>query len=179
MSIIILDRDGVINYDSPEYIKSAEEWRPLPGSIEAIASLSKAGHKIYVASNQAGLARGLFDLVALNQIHDKFINAVEQENGVIESIFFCPHHPNDNCDCRKPKTGLLEKISLHSRQSLTGAPFVGDSLKDIQSAITMGCQPILVETGNGKITKETLDLEELEVPCFADLSAFANHFLHN
>jgi D-glycero-D-manno-heptose 1,7-bisphosphate phosphatase len=175
MGIIILDRDGVINYDSSDYIKSAKEWQPLPGSIEAIALLSKSGHTIYVASNQAGLARGLFDLNTLNQIHEKFLKFVEEAGGEIECIFFCPHHPNENCECRKPKIGLLEQISLHSGKSLVGVPFVGDSEKDIQAAISMGCQPILVETGNGKLTKVNIDEK---VPCFVDLLTFAKHFLN-
>ncbi|MFT5209574.1 MAG: D-glycero-D-manno-heptose 1,7-bisphosphate phosphatase [Flavobacterium sp.] len=175
MGIIILDRDGVINYDSVDYIKSTGEWQALPGSIEAIALLSKAGHKIYIASNQAGLARGLFNLNTLNLMHEKLSDLVDEAGGVIDGIFYCPHHPNDNCECRKPKIGLLEQISLHSGKSLIGVPFVGDSEKDIEAAIDMGCQPILVETGNGKITKANIDEK---VPCFIDLLTFAQHFLN-
>jgi D-glycero-D-manno-heptose 1,7-bisphosphate phosphatase len=175
MGIIILDRDGVINYDSVDYIKSTGEWQALPGSIEAIALLSKAGHKIYIASNQAGLARGLFNLNTLNLMHEKLSDLVDEAGGVIDGIFYCPHHPNDNCECRKPKIGLLEQISLHSGKSLIGVPFVGDSEKDIEAAIAMGCQPILVETGNGKITKANIDEK---VPCFIDLLTFAQHFLN-
>jgi len=174
MGLVILDRDGVINFDSPNYIKSPEEWRPLPGSIEAIALLSKAGYKVYIATNQAGLARGLFDLDRLNLMHEKLLGLVNEQGGKVAGIFYCPHHPDEHCHCRKPKIGLLEQISAHARQSLNGVPFVGDSLKDVQAALTMGCKPILVETGNGRSTKKTVS-EEVEI--HATLLDFAQSFL--
>ncbi|MBL4679819.1 MAG: D-glycero-beta-D-manno-heptose 1,7-bisphosphate 7-phosphatase [Pseudomonadales bacterium] len=174
MKVIILDRDGVINYDSPDYIKSPEEWHPLPGSIEAIALLSKAGYRIYVATNQAGLARGLFDQDMLMQIHKKMIALVNQAEGEIAGIFYCPHHPDEHCRCRKPGIGLLEQISEHSKHSLKGVPFVGDSLKDMQAAHAMGCKGVLVETGNGQSTKLKVN-EELEI--FPKLLDFAESYL--
>ena len=115
MQIVVLDRDGVINVDSADYIKSAEEWQPLPGSISAIAELHKKGYQIYIATNQAGLARGLFDLKALNQMHQKLVNLVEREGGAIAGVFFCPHHPDENCACRKPRPGLLQQIETASK----------------------------------------------------------------
>lgn len=148
--IVILDRDGVINIDSEEYIKSAEEWQPIDGSLEAIARLSQNGFEIVIATNQSGLARGFFSKTELEKIHDKLILSVEELGGKIAGIFHCPHGPSENCDCRKPKTGLLKQIENKFDCSLSGAPFIGDSSKDILAGQTHGCLAILVETGNGK-----------------------------
>ena len=171
--IVVLDRDGVINVDSADYIKSADEWIPLPGSISAIANLCAKGYQIYLATNQAGLARGLFDLPALQEMHSKLKKLVEEEGGSIAGIFFCPHHPNDACDCRKPKPGLLRQIEHAASTSLIGQPFVGDSLKDIQAASAIGARPILVRTGNGRTTEAELLDSTIEI--FDDLSSFAEH----
>ncbi|MEO5573987.1 MAG: D-glycero-beta-D-manno-heptose 1,7-bisphosphate 7-phosphatase [Gammaproteobacteria bacterium] len=149
MSLIILDRDGVINYDSDAFIKSPAEWHPIPGSLEAIARLNQAGSKVVVASNQSGIARGLFDLNMLNQIHKKMQDELAQVGGVIETILFCPHAPEDSCDCRKPRPGLLLKIAQQFNRHLTDVPAVGDSLRDIQAALAVGARPILVRTGKG------------------------------
>ena len=154
MAVIVLDRDGVINFDSSDYIRSAAAWIPIPGSIEAIALLSKFGYRIYVATNQSGLARGLFTPDDLDTIHNKLRSLVRHAGGEIAEIYFCPHHPNAGCNCRKPGIGLLQKIAAHCGEDLTGQPFVGDSLQDIQAAKTMGCKPILVLTGNGTKTLE-------------------------
>ena len=172
MQIVVLDRDGVINVDSAGYIKSAQEWQPLPGSISAIANLFKKGYRVYIATNQAGLARGLFDLLALEQMHNKLIGLVEREGGQIAGIFFCPHHPDEACGCRKPKPGLLRQIEVASKTSLEDQPFVGDSLKDIEAARAIGAKPILVRTGNGRETESLLTERDVEV--FDDLSAFVN-----
>jgi D-glycero-D-manno-heptose 1,7-bisphosphate phosphatase len=172
MPIVVLDRDGVINVDSADYIKSAEEWQPLPGSISAIANLCKKGYAVYIATNQAGLARGLFDLKILEQIHAKLVSLVEQEGGQIAGIFFCPHHPDEACACRKPKPGLLREIEAVSKTSLEDQPFVGDSLKDIEAARAIGAKPILVRTGNGRETESRLTDSDVEI--FDDLSAFVN-----
>lgn len=170
MAIIALDRDGVINIDSPDYIKSSDEWLPIPGSIDAISLLCDKGYKVYVATNQAGIARGLFDLDDLNAMHDKLTGLVEQAGGIISGIMFCPHHPDEKCACRKPRPGLLEQIQDHSGESLAGQYFVGDSLKDIQAAGAIGARPALVLTGNGAKTR--LEVGE-HVPVFSDLADFA------
>ena len=156
MKVVVLDRDGVINADSAEFIKTADEFQPMPGSIEAIAKLHKNGFKIFVATNQSGLGRKLFDNDTLTQIHHKLCSMVEEMGGFIEGIFFCPHLPEDNCACRKPNTGLLEQIESEFDCSITGSYFVGDSLKDIQAAKAFGCLPILVSTGNGITTQSLL-----------------------
>ena len=174
MSVVILDRDGVINYDSDDYIRTVDEWRPIPGSIEAIAKLSQAGYKVYVATNQSGLARQYFTLSDLQSMHEKFESLLSQAGGEVSGIYYCPHHPNDECNCRKPKTGLLEKISQDSGESLSGTPFVGDSLSDINAATAYGCRPILVETGKGQKTVSLLS-ESVEV--FANLESFVESFL--
>ena len=156
MKIIVLDRDGVINRDSDDYIKSAEELVPINGSIEAIAKLSNAGFTVTVATNQSGLARGLFDEEKLSEMHHLLCSMVEAAGGSIDGIFYCPHHPDDGCACRKPKTGLLEQIEREFGCRLKGCYFVGDSLKDIQAARAFECQPILVRTGKGQITEQAL-----------------------
>ena len=153
MKLFILDRDGVINYDSDAYIKSPNEWIPIPGSIEAIAALSKSGFTVCVATNQAGLARGLFDEHALEAMHAKMHQLVESAGGRIAFIAHCPHHPDDGCDCRKPKPGLLLQIAARFNSSLSGVAFIGDSEKDLQAAVTAGASPMLVRTGNGYRTE--------------------------
>ncbi|MDE2423170.1 MAG: D-glycero-beta-D-manno-heptose 1,7-bisphosphate 7-phosphatase [Betaproteobacteria bacterium] len=150
--LIILDRDGVINYDSDRYIKSPEEWNPLPGSLEAIARLNQVGYQVVIATNQSGIARGLFDMSTLNAIHNKMIQALSQVGGRIDGIFFCPHSNEANCNCRKPKTGLFEEIAKVFNVSLKNVPAVGDSLRDLQAASLMQAQPILVLTGKGDKT---------------------------
>jgi len=147
MKIIILDRDGVINFDSADYIKSAAEWIPIPGSLEAIHLLTDHGYKIYIATNQAGIGRGILTLEALDGIHSKMTGLIEDQGGHVQGIFFCPHHPDELCECRKPGIGLLTRIADDSSANLWNQPFVGDSITDIMAASAMGCQPILVKTG--------------------------------
>lgn len=175
MNILVLDRDGVINEDSAEYIKSADEWRPIPGSIEAIARASRAGFAIAVASNQSGLARGLFDLDALTEIHDRMIEAVENEGGRIDIITWCPHHPDDDCACRKPRAGLLRRIESELGASLTGQWFVGDSARDLEAARAAGMVPVLVRTGNGAKTEKEINNDEVRV--FDDLAGAVGELL--
>lgn len=153
MKLAILDRDGVINFDSDQYIKSPAEWRPIPGSIEAIARLNQNGWRIAVASNQSGIGRGLFDMATLNAINDKMMELVFRQGGRIDAIFFCPHTAAEACGCRKPRTGMLEEIAARFHVDLKGVPSVGDSLKDLQAAEAVGAQPILVLTGKGKRTQ--------------------------
>ena len=176
--VVVLDRDGVINRESDEFIKSPAEWQPLPGSIEAIADLSRAGFLITLATNQSGLARGLFDLAALESIHEKFRGLVENEGGAVDGIFFCPHGPNEGCRCRKPATGLLEQIEAEFDLSLRNRWFIGDSLRDLQAARTHGCKPILVRTGNGSRTENLLENNGLsDVDVFDNLRQAANALL--
>jgi len=156
MTLLILDRDGVINEDSDNYIRSLEDWIPIPGSIEAIADLSRAGFRIAIATNQSGLSRGFFTLETMEQIHSKLCQMVEVEGGSIAGIFYCPHLPAEGCSCRKPATGLIEAIEIELGESARGAYFVGDSLKDLQAAHTHGCLPVLVKTGKGLNTLAAL-----------------------
>ena len=170
MKLVILDRDGVINYDSDHYIKSPDEWRPIPGSLEAIAKLNQAGYRVVVASNQAGIGRGLFDMATLAAIHDKMHRAVAQAGGRIDAIFYCPHARDSNCHCRKPKPGLFEDIARRFNADLTGVPAIGDSLRDLQAAIQVRAQPILVMTGKGKKTAAAGELPE-NTRTYPDLNA--------
>lgn len=148
-NLVILDRDGVINQDSPSYVKSAAEWRPIPGSLDAIARFTQAGWKVAIASNQAGIARGRFTLADLDEIHQKMRRAVHNGGGHIDALAFCPHGPDDDCECRKPRPGLLTRIGSELGMSLDGVPFIGDKVSDIDAARTAGAQPVLVLTGNG------------------------------
>ncbi len=174
VSLVILDRDGVINRDSREYIKSEDEWLPLPGSIGAIGRLCRAGYTVAVASNQSGLARGLFDEPALDGIHAKLRALVAQEGGVIDTIVFCPHGPDDSCDCRKPKPGMLLALARHYGTGLAGVPVIGDSLRDLEAAFAAGARPILVRTGNGAQTETRLPEALADVEVYDDLAAATN-----
>ena len=176
MRLIILDRDGVINEDSDEYIKSAEEFVPIPGSLEAIARLNHAGYTVVVASNQSGLARGYFTIEALNQMHDKLGRLLSAYGGRVDALFFCPHGPDDHCRCRKPLPGLFEQIAQRLDVSLNGVPAVGDSVRDIEAARLTGAAPILVRTGKGQRTLDQgVDLEQ--VPVYDNLAAFVDDLL--
>jgi len=153
VKLAILDRDGVINFDSDQYIKSPAEWRPIPGSIEAISRLNQGGFRVAVATNQSGIGRGLFDMATLNAINDKMMEMVFRQGGRIDALFFCPHTAEENCPCRKPRTGMFEEIAARFHTELKGVPVVGDSLKDLQAAEAVGAQPILVLTGKGARTR--------------------------
>lgn len=158
MKLVILDRDGVINQDSNAFIKHPDEWIALPGSLDAIARLSQAGWRVVVASNQSGIARGLFSMDTLNAIHAKMRRELAQAGGAIDAIFVCPHGPADGCDCRKPKAGLFTDIGRRYDFELKGVPAVGDSLRDLQAASAAGCSPWLVMTGNGPKTRASGEL---------------------
>jgi len=172
MKLVVLDRDGVINADSDEYIKSPEEWTPIPGSLEAIARLTQAGFRVVVATNQAGLGRGLFDMAALNAMHDKMHKAVNQLGGRVDAVFFCPHLPDAGCACRKPQPGMLLEIAERFKLPLAGVPAIGDSLRDLQAASAAGARPVLVLTGKGKKTLEAGGLPE-GTEIYKDLAAAA------
>ena len=177
IKLVVLDRDGVINRDSSKFVKSAEEWIPLPGSIDAVAALSRGGFTVAVASNQSGLARGLLDRNALRAMHRKLRRLVGASGGRVDRIVVCPHGPDDGCTCRKPKPGLLQRLARHYDVDLHGVPVVGDSLRDLQAAASAGARPILVRSGNGRKTEATLsgDLQNTEV--FDDLAAAAGALL--
>ena len=169
MKLIILDRDGVINFDSAQFIKHPDEWKPIPGSLEAIARLNQAGYRVAVASNQSGVARGLFDMATLNAINDKMHKMLWQVGGRIDALFYCPHAADSGCNCRKPKTGLLEEIAQRFSMGLKGVPSVGDSLRDLTASAAVGAQPILVLTGKGQKTFESGGLPE-GTRVYADLA---------
>ncbi|MDJ0927028.1 MAG: D-glycero-beta-D-manno-heptose 1,7-bisphosphate 7-phosphatase [Gammaproteobacteria bacterium] len=172
LKLVVLDRDGVINADSPDYIKSPDEWRPLAGSLGAIAQLTQAGFDIVVASNQSGVGRGLFDQKQLDAIQDKMRTAIGSRGGHLDAIYVCPHHPDDKCDCRKPKPGLLRQIETDRGISLHGVPVIGDSARDLDAARAVGAWPMLVLTGNGEATARSYP-ELATVDVFDDLAAAA------
>lgn len=179
--LIILDRDGVINEDSDAYVKSIDEWIPIPGSIEAIADLSKAGYVIAVATNQSGIGRGMFDLDELEKMHSKLTSLVEDLGGNIAGIFYCPHTPEDQCHCRKPKPGLIEAIESEFELSAVGAYIVGDSQRDLEAGISRGCLPVLVKTGKGLKSLDSLPQKNpnlfASTTVFENLRLFANALL--
>ncbi len=183
MTVLVLDRDGVINEDSDDYVRQLSEWRPIPGSIEAIARLSKAGYRIAIASNQSGLSRGYFGLDELEEIHQHLCQLVEEQGGRIEGIFYCPHLPDAGCNCRKPATGLLQAIEQELNLPLAGCYFIGDSLKDLQAARAYDMQPVLVATGKGRDTLEKLRSPDVDItdpaaiPVHPDLAAAADAIL--
>lgn len=180
--LIILDRDGVINQDSDDYVKSLEEWIPIEGSCEAIADLCKAGYTIAVATNQSGLARGFFSVDDLEAMHGRMNALVEEAGGTIATIKYCPHAPDDACDCRKPLPGLVDQIEAELNISADGAWFIGDSLRDLQAGLPKGCKPALVMTGKGEMTllkmlTTDVEAEIKQAPVYTDLAHFARKLL--
>jgi D-glycero-D-manno-heptose 1,7-bisphosphate phosphatase len=181
--LIILDRDGVINEDRDDYVKSSEEWIPLPGSLEAIALLNQAGYLIAVATNQSGLARGYFNINDLHAMHSKMDKLLQPLGGHIDSVFFCPHTDASACDCRKPLPGMMKEIALRYKKNqsdtpLLGVPIVGDSLRDLQAGVALGASPHLVLTGKGNKTLEKGGLPE-GTQIHTDLMAFANALIQD
>lgn len=174
MKLIVLDRDGTINHDSDQYIKSPAEWKPIAGSLEAIARLNHAGWRVVVATNQSGLARGLFDMAALNAIHAEMHRAAARAGGRIDAIFFCPHAADAGCECRKPKPGMLHEIARRLNVELAAVPVAGDALTDLQAAAAAGARPMLVLTGKGRATREAGALPP-GTEVYADLAALAAH----
>lgn len=176
MKLLILDRDGVINKDSRNFIKSPAEWRALPGSLRAIARFCQAGWKVAVVTNQSGVGRGLFSARALSAIHRRMTEELRHAGGNLAGIFVCPHTPDDGCDCRKPGTGMLEDFARRFSVELDGVPLVGDSERDLDAARAVGARPILVRTGNGKKTENALG-EDTDVAVYDDLAAVADALL--
>jgi D-glycero-D-manno-heptose 1,7-bisphosphate phosphatase len=179
MKLIILDRDGTINQDRKDFVKAPDEWVPLPGALEAIARLSEAGWHIFIASNQSGLGRGLFDMASLNAMHKKMHRMLNDLGGRIDAVFFCPHEPSEACDCRKPLPGLYNQIIERTGAEPDQVHAVGDSLRDIQAAVSAGCIPHLVLTGNGRALQQRLPLPEFpsDTAIHQDLAAFADALL--
>ena len=178
--LVILDRDGTINRASDQFVKSPEEWHPLPGALEAIGRLNHAGYHVVLATNQSGLGRGLFDVAALNSVHERMMKALALHGGRIDAVFYCPHAPDEACHCRKPEPGLLEQIAHRFGVSLGGVPYIGDSLRDMQAAAAAGCEPHLVCTGRHP---ELLGHSQAPEPfpagtrVYADLAACVDHLL--
>ncbi|MGB0203969.1 MAG: D-glycero-beta-D-manno-heptose 1,7-bisphosphate 7-phosphatase [Neptuniibacter sp.] len=176
--LIILDRDGVINQDSDEYVKNEDEWIPIPGSIEAIADLHKNGYTICIATNQSGLARGYFTEPTLMRMHKKLTDLVEEQGGEIHSIHFCPHGPEDNCDCRKPLPGMFKQIAVQfGLEDLSNVRTVGDSLRDLQAGKELNCETFLVETGKGQKTLDSGKTLPTNTVVFKDLREFADSII--
>jgi D-glycero-D-manno-heptose 1,7-bisphosphate phosphatase len=181
LKLIILDRDGTINEDRDDYVKSADEWVPIPGALEAIARLNQSGWHTVIATNQSGLGRGTFDMATLNAMHTKMNQLLAKQGGRIDAVFFCPHVPDDACNCRKPLPGLFEQIGERFGVNLAQVPVVGDTLRDLQAGVAVGCLPHLVRTGKGA----RLDEAQLTALCgqvpgtrvHADLGAFADQLL--
>lgn len=156
MKTILLDRDGVINQDSDDFIKSVDEWLPIPGSLEAIAQLHRHDYRVVVITNQSGVARGLLSLATLNDIHRHMLEQTRKKGGVIEAVFFCPHGPDEGCNCRKPAPGMFRDVADRLKIEMSGVPAVGDSMRDLVAAEVSGALPVLVRTGKGKLTKKLL-----------------------
>ena len=176
MKLVILDRDGVINFDSEHFIKAPAEWKSIPGSLESIARLTQAGYKVVIASNQSGIGRGLFDMDTLNAIHEKMHRAVQIAGGRIDAIFYCPHSADSNCDCRKPKPGMMERIRDCFNADMVDVPVIGDSLRDLTAGIAVGATPMLVLTGKGETTLAEGQLPEGTL-VFDNLAAAVEHIL--
>lgn len=177
MKLVILDRDGVINEDSDDYIKSADEWIPIEGSLEAIARLNQSGYYVAVVSNQSGIARGLFSIEALHGMHEKMNHLLQRHGGHVDVVSFCPHGPDDGCPCRKPSPGMLLQLADRLGIDLRGVPFVGDTLSDVQAATRSGATPVLVRTGKAEqLLQEREKLPE-SVQVFDDLRAFVDQLL--
>ncbi len=177
MKLIILDRDGVINEDSDDYIKSPDEFILIPGSLHAIARLKQAGYTVVVATNQAGIGRGLFDIGTLGAIHEKLRRELTRHGASLDGIFFCPHTPQDGCECRKPKPGLLREIGTRFQVDVTCVPFIGDTLRDVEAAREVGATPMLVKTGKGERTLGAHAGELRDVPVYTDLAAAVDALL--
>ena len=179
MNLVILDRDGVINEDSDQFIKSPEEWNPIPGSLEAIARLCRADYRVVIVTNQSGIARGLFSLDTLNRIHARMLEHIQRKGGAIDAVMVCPHGPDDNCRCRKPLPGMLTDLAQRLNINLQRVPVVGDSTRDLEAAHAAGALPVLVRTGKGAESVRRLSSHDLppDLPVYDDLSAFTNEYL--
>ncbi len=177
MRLVVLDRDGVINHDSDDFIKTEDEWLPLDGSADAIARLSGAGYTVAVATNQSGIGRKLLSEEDLETIHKKMLDHVASAGGRIDKIVYCPHLPEAGCDCRKPRPGLLAQLQKHYGTDMSGVPFVGDSERDLRAALAIGARPMLVLTGNGRKTLQTIQETGEPMEVFENLAAAVDAML--
>jgi D-glycero-D-manno-heptose 1,7-bisphosphate phosphatase len=182
MKTIILDRDGVINQDSDEYIKSVDEWVPIPGALEALARLHRNNYRVVVITNQSGVARGLVSIATLNEINRHMLAETRKKGGLIEAVFYCPHGPADGCSCRKPAAGMFRDVANRLKIEMSGVPAVGDSMRDLKAALEVGALPVLVKTGKGVTTSKTLRRKDSPIPredvlMFKDLAAFTDALL--
>jgi D-glycero-D-manno-heptose 1,7-bisphosphate phosphatase len=173
--LVMIDRDGVINEDSGEFIKSVAEWRPIRGSLEAIAALHRRGWKVAVVTNQSGVGRGLYDEATLGEIHEHMRDRVRAAGGELAGVYYCPHLPDAGCDCRKPKPGMFRALERDLKVSVVGAPYIGDRISDVEAADAVGAVPMLVRTGTGSATAAMLGARR--VPVFDDLAAAARSLL--
>jgi len=176
---VLLDRDGVINFDSPNYILRPEAWRPIPGSLEAIGRLTAAGIPVAICSNQSALGRGMVDQTTFQAIHAKMLLAIEEKHGEIEHVAYCPHGPDDECGCRKPAPALLEEALAALKVPASEALMIGDSTRDVQAAHAAGVPAWLVQSGYGdaeKILKKSRELMP-EIPAYPDLAAAVDALL--
>ena len=173
--LVMIDRDGVINEDSGEFIKSVEEWRPIAGSLEAIAALHRAGRRVAVVTNQSGVGRGLYDEATLGKIHEHMRERVRAAGGELAGVYYCPHLPEAGCDCRKPRPGMFRALERELGVSVRGAPYIGDRLSDVEAAEAVGARPMLVRTGTGAATEGLV--AGRDVPVFDDLWAAARSLL--
>lgn len=181
MRLVILDRDGVINEDSDQYIKSPEEWFPIPGSLEAIARLCRAEFRVVIVTNQSAIGRGLLTLDTLNRIHTRMLEHIQRKGGAIDAVMVCPHVPDDECDCRKPKPGMLLDVAQRLNINLHEVPMIGDSIRDLEAACAAKASPVLVRTGKGQSSVLKLPYSDLlrDTPVYDDLATFTNEFLRN
>jgi len=180
MRLVILDRDGVINAESDDFIKTPEEWRPIPGSLEAIARLCRAEYRVVVITNQSGVGRGLYTLDTMNKIHGRMFELVRHKGGEIDALLFCPHAPDAGCACRKPRPGMFNELARRLKVNLTAVPAVGDSARDLEAARAAGAQPVLVRTGGGAALdaiQQGGDDSLRQVPVYDDLAAFVDHHM--
>lgn len=180
MKLILLDRDGVINHDSENYIKSVDEWIPIDGSLEAIAKLSQNGFRIAVVTNQSGIARNFYSVETLHAMHDKLRRLLRPLGGQIQALFYCPHGPNDDCQCRKPKDGLYKNVQTLFNTSLNGVITVGDSFRDLEAAMQVGSSPVLIKTGKGISTfqNKQKEIESLHIPVYDNLAEFVEELIN-
>ncbi len=176
MKLVVLGRDGVINELADGPITSVAQWQPIDGSVEAIARLCQAGYHVVVVANLPAIGRGLLTLEELHQIHEKMNQTIAAAGGHLDGVFFCPHIPDDDCNCRKPRAGLLDSIMERLNIELTGVPLVGDSLRDVQAAMVVGARPVLVRTGEGAITLEQNKRLD-NVDLYDDLASFVEDLL--
>ena len=174
-ALVMIDRDGVINEDSDEFVKSVAEWRPIRGSLEAIAALHRGGWKIAVVTNQSGVGRGLYDELTLGQIHEHMRKRVRAAGGELAGVYYCPHLPDAGCECRKPKPGMFRELERDLNVSVVGAPYIGDRISDVEAAEAVGARPMLVRTGTGAAAEAMLGARR--VPVFDDLAAAARSLL--